>query len=72
MRIPSRCDCGGRALTYCTIQSDRYTVRYRRCDSCGETSKSIQLKKILSSNKTVDSALDIVTIEESFEPKETP
>ena len=65
MRIPSRCSCGGRALTYCTIQADRYTIRYRRCDRCGTTNKSIQMKSGMSSNKSVDSELDIVTIEES-------
>jgi hypothetical protein len=58
MRIPSRCSCGGRALTYCTIQCDRYTIRYRRCDRCGETSKSIQIRS-LSSNKSIDAASDV-------------
>ncbi len=56
MRIPSSCSCGGRALTYCTIQSERYVVRYRRCDRCGETSKSIQMKTFLSSNLVLDDA----------------
>jgi hypothetical protein len=55
MRIPSRCSCGGRALTYATVQSERYTTRYRRCDSCGETLKSIQIRS-LSSNKSIDVA----------------
>ena len=55
MRIPARCiQCDGRALTYATVQADRFTVRYRRCDRCGETSKSIQLKKILSSISLID------------------
>jgi hypothetical protein len=54
MRIPDSCLCGGRSLVYCSIKSDRYTIRYRRCDRCGETSKSIQLKKILSSISLID------------------
>jgi hypothetical protein len=69
MRIPSRCSCGGRALTYCTVQSERYTTRYRRCDSCGETLKSIQIRS-LSSISLIDQVVAPVTIGESFEQKE--
>ena len=58
MRIPSTCDCGGRAMVYCTIRHESFVVRYRRCDSCGDTSKSIQLKKFLSSNHVLDVASD--------------
>ena len=54
MRIAAQCDCGGRALVYCTIQGDRYTTRYRCCDECGETSKSIQMKSVLSSNQPIE------------------
>jgi len=70
MRIPSRCDCGGRCLVYATIQADLYTIRYRRCDRCGTASKSIQMKKILSSISLIDQVVAPVTIGESFEQKE--
>jgi hypothetical protein len=56
MRIPSSCSCGGRALVYCTIRHASFVVRYRRCDSCHQTSKSIQLKKFLSSKHILDVA----------------
>jgi hypothetical protein len=69
MRVPEKCDCGGRRLTYATVQSERYTIRYRRCDSCGETSKSIQIRS-LSSNKSIDVALPTETIQESHLSKE--
>jgi hypothetical protein len=60
MRIPARCSqCDGRCLTYATIQSERYTIRYKRCDCCGVTSKTIALKPVLSSNDIVDSASDV-------------
>jgi hypothetical protein len=59
MRIPARCSqCDGRALTYATVQSDRFTIRYKRCDQCGTTSKTISLKPVLSSNKSIDAASD--------------
>jgi hypothetical protein len=69
MRVPEKCDCGGRRLTYATVQSERYTIRYRRCDSCGETSKSIQIRS-LSSNKSIDVALPTETIQESHSSRE--
>jgi hypothetical protein len=53
MRIPARCElCHGRALIYCTIEHERYVVRYRRCDVCHETSKTIQM--FLSSNSIIE------------------
>ncbi len=55
MRVPEKCDCGGRRLTYATVQSERYTIRYKRCDVCHETSKSIQIRS-LSSNMSIDVA----------------
>ena len=70
MRIPARCQCGGRALTYATIQSERYTIRYKRCDCCGVTSKTIALKPVLSSNLVLDAALVDATIIESPTTKE--
>lgn len=54
MRVPERCQCGGRCLVYATIQHERYTVRYRRCSCCHETSKSIQMKSFLSSKPIVE------------------
>jgi hypothetical protein len=72
MRIPDRCLCGGRCLVYATIQADRYTIRYRRCDRCGTTSKSIQMKKILSSISLIDQVVVPVTIGESLTTKEIP
>jgi hypothetical protein len=72
MRIPERCDCGGRAMVYCTIQSAGYSVRYRRCDSCGCTSKSIGLKKLLSSKDHVPSAETDAIIREPPFPKDEP
>ena len=71
MRIPARCiQCGGRALTYATIQGERYTIRYKRCDCCGVPSKSIQMKIGMSSNKSIDVALSAVTMIESPHSKE--
>lgn len=56
MRIADDCNLcpDGRALVYATIRGERYTVRYRRCDQCGETSKSIQMKSVLSSKHSVE------------------
>ena len=56
MRVADDCNLcpDGRALVYATIQGERYTVRYRRCDRCGETSKSIQMKTFLSSKHSVE------------------
>lgn len=48
MRIPERCSCGGRCLVYCSVRHAAFLVRYRRCDSCHELSKSIVLKTFLS------------------------
>ena len=60
MRIPARCiQCHGRAMVYCTIRHASFVVRYRRCSECGTTSKTIQMKKILSSNPVVDVASDV-------------
>jgi hypothetical protein len=57
MRIPARCSqCQGRSLTYATVRHASFVVRYRRCDSCGTTSKSISLKPVLSSIPVVDVA----------------
>ena len=43
-RIPSRCqDCGGRNLVYATILGDMFKTRYRKCESCGVTSKAISV-----------------------------
>jgi hypothetical protein len=72
MRIPSRCSCGGRSMVYCTIRHASFVVRYRRCDSCHQTSKSIQMKIGMSSNNSIDVALSVVTIRKSFEPREIP
>ena len=56
MRIADDCNScpDGRALVYCTIQGERYITRYRCCDECGETSKSIALKTVLSSKHSVE------------------
>ena len=71
MRIPARCiQCGGRALTYATIQGERYTIRYKRCDCCGVPSKTISLKPVLSSNPSVDQVDAPVTIQGSSHSKE--
>ena len=73
MRIPARCSqCDGRAMVYATIRHASFVVRYRRCDSCHQTSKSIQMKVGMPSNDIVDSALSAVTIRKSFEPREIP
>jgi hypothetical protein len=70
MRIASDCDqCnGGKAKVYATIRGAEYVTRYRRCDRCGELSKTMQ-KKIsslsLSSNKPIGFTHDIATIESS-------
>lgn len=65
MRIADDCNLcpDGRALVYATIQGERYTVRYRRCDQCGETSKSIQMKTVLSSNRPIEPEQDTATID---------
>ena len=56
MRIADDCNLclTGKAKVYATIRGERYTVRYRRCDQCGETSKSIQMKTFLSSKHSVE------------------
>ena len=68
MRIADDCEhCpDGRALVYATIQGHEFTTRYRRCDSCGETSKTIQKKTSslsLSSKQpmVIDSDIDTIT-----------
>jgi ubiquitin C-terminal hydrolase len=43
-------------MVYATVRHESFTVRYRRCSSCHRTSKTIQLKKILSSIPVVDVA----------------
>ncbi len=64
MRIPASCDhCHGRAMVYATVRHATFVVRYRRCDSCGTTSKTISLKSILSSIQSVEQVGAPVTID---------
>jgi len=73
MRVPARCiQCDGRAMVYATVRHASFVVRYRRCDCCGTTSKSIQMKTFLSSNKSIDVALSAVTMRVSSTTKEIP
>ena len=59
MRIPARCiQCDGRALVYATVRHASFVVRYRRCDQCGTTSKSIQMKIGMPSKHVLDVASD--------------
>lgn len=58
MRVPEKCDCGGRRLTYATVQSERYTIRYRKCDVCHRTSKSIQIRSLPSKHVLDDATVD--------------
>jgi hypothetical protein len=56
MRVAERClECDGRALVYSTVKVERFVIRYRRCDRCGDTTKTIQIKNILSSKEILDS-----------------
>ena len=65
MRIADDCNsCStGKAKVYCTIQGERYITRYRCCDECGKTSKSNQLKTVLSGNKPIEPEQDTATID---------
>ena len=62
MRIPDKCNCGGRCLVYCSVRHAAFLVRYRRCDSCHELSKSIVLKTFLSGKPIVGSEQESATI----------
>lgn len=62
MRIPERCQCGGRCLVYCSVRHDSFLVRYRRCDRCSELSKSIVLNPALSGIPIVGSEQVSATI----------
>jgi hypothetical protein len=42
MRIPETCEhCSGRLLTYATVTSDVFRTRYKKCESCTRTAKTI-------------------------------
>jgi hypothetical protein len=42
MRIPETCSaCGGRSLTYATVTGAVIRTRYKKCDQCGRTAKTI-------------------------------
>ena len=44
MRIPERCkQCDGRSLVYATVTGAAFRTHYRKCDSCGRTSKTISM-----------------------------
>lgn len=55
MRVPAVCpSCdSGRAMVYATVRRSSFVVRYRKCDRCNETSKTIL---VLSSNELLESA----------------
>ncbi len=67
MRIADDCNqcLAGKAKVYATIKGTEYVTRYRRCSSCGETSKTIA-KIFLSSKQPVGIDSDIATIESSI------
>jgi len=62
MRIPAKCNCGGRALVYANVKHATFAVQYRRCDKCRETSKSIRMKSCLSSKHVVELVPDAKTM----------
>lgn len=42
MRIPASCKiCGGPSITYATVTGFAFRTHYRKCRSCGATSKGI-------------------------------
>lgn len=62
MKTCLRCSvCDGRSLVYATVRHAWFTVRYRRCQSCGRTSKTIQ--KIQSSIDSGESSGLVVVSE---------
>ena len=51
MRIPASCAiCGGPAIVYATVQGRQFRTQYRRCSTCGRTSKSVSMNRVLFSN----------------------
>lgn len=40
----TNCQCGGKSLVYSSKRKLRWVIQYRRCDQCGETSKTLKLR----------------------------
>jgi hypothetical protein len=73
MRIPESCpDCGGRSLTYATVTGAVIRTRYRKCDKCGRTAKTIAVipqKIFLSGNDFSQGGQLSATITQTSDPK---
>lgn len=61
MNDPLSCHCGGRRPAYKSVRSVRFTTQYRKCESCGEHSKTrrwITQERRLSAEEITKLALD--------------
>jgi hypothetical protein len=73
MRIPESCpDCGGRSLTYATVTGAVIRTRYKKCDQCGRTAKTIAVipqKIFLSGNDFSPCGQLSATMTQTSDPK---